>query len=1173
MYDELRTLLHNCATAEPIDSSRATFVTMFGTVARWSIMHNKHTEFWLQLCRLVYELMGPAGDPDAPMCIAEIPQPEIPVIADLTFRYRITRDDQRDPNWEAYPETMLYHLVHIYQSVIAENFAVEATLLVQLLCVVQGTDNWLEAGPNGEQMVCTSVRLQFPYARIDTKLQMDLIRTKVIQRMQTHDIFSTGNVYANRPCGDPETWISATLGKEPIVMYGSSAAPGRPKYEVRNIWRFIPDPTFRNGMVDPTVTIANAFQMGNHVDVQKEGGRGLVDLQQLWPYVQHSGMQWLLPMLLSLGHWQPVLRLRDDAMGGELPTAYSNQQDFSDADDLGPVTEMQVLQMLLSMLEARRFHYVNYWSDIGQACHSASNGEDEGLMWWTRSSQRAVSGMDPVPPFMIRPAKGEEDERWKKLSTDEKIAETCRDLYDTFNKKHITIQTLHVYAAADSPVPYGKWHARICKAAMKLAIKDPFDHARVAESFVKMYRNKYVCQVSNGSSGASGRWFYYDKHRWIENPGGTKLRTCMSNEFRKRYEDAAVDLSKKIRNTDGMDQSGFGKKKNSGPGNENETSMNNIYKLTCLLGTVSYKNNLMRECMDQFAMSDFTELLDTNSNLTGLPNGIIEIVDKVAISRPGKPEDYISMCTNVPLVNYERWDHPLVEKTMKWLGQTFPNKELLHHFIKFAASGLIGGNPDKIFAIMTGCGDNSKSMIIKLFEAVFGPYSIKLPVSMLFEKISNSSGPSPHLARARSTRFAFMDEPEDDITLQKGVIKRFTGGDRFFARKLMENGGDIAATFKMVLVCNKVPVIPNADKAIKGRVKLFPFLARWVDNPPPEAEQMKAMLFLKNTEFEKSIPEMAAPFLFIIFKYFTTYATQGMKVDPPIIADSTKNYWDNNDVYAQFVYDCVQEVRNPATGQLDETARVSLRDMYNEFKLWHKEAFPGILVPNRAFVRTELSARWGDMRGNGWYGYRLAVDDESAANNMAPGRNVMAADWQAQGHNMQPPASGYRDLPLFQAPAAFPQENGQAPNGFAQAQAMAEAPNAFAQAQSQAMAEAYGGQGYNAQPPAPTWGGGDAGQYGTKPSYEQNQYATKPSYDAAPTFGQVAGPAYQQQYSTAQYQQLQNPMDQNNYQQYGSSYDQAALAQKLAAFNEPVNNYQSNSASYVNYQSSGHQFV
>jgi phage/plasmid-associated DNA primase len=256
-----------------------------------------------------------------------------------------------------------------------------------------------------------------------------------------------------------------------------------------------------------------------------------------------------------------------------------------------------------------------------------------------------------------------------------------------------------------------------------------------------------------------------------------------------------------------------------------------------------------------------------------------------------------------------------------------------------------------------------------------GVYCIKFPVSMLTEKFMNSSGPNPQLARAKGARVAFLDEPEDDVSLQKGTIKRYTGGDSFFARLLQDNGGDVEATFKMILVCNKVPVIPNADKAIKNRTRLFPFLSTWSDKAPLDpAEQMRKRMFKKDPNFEKRIPKLAPAFLWLMTEYFHTYATEGLP-DPTIVTEYTDNYWRDNDVYAQFAAEKIQEVFvDENFTQHDTNAKLSLTELYAEFKEWFKINFPSIKVPQRTFVKAEYQHRWGKMMNNSWLGIKM-VDD------------------------------------------------------------------------------------------------------------------------------------------------------------------------------------------------------
>jgi hypothetical protein len=240
----------------------------------------------------------------------------------------------------------------------------------------------------------------------------------------------------------------------------------------------------------------------------------------------------------------------------------------------------------------------------------------------------------------------------------------------------------------------------------------------------------------------------------------------------------------------------------------------------------------------------------------------------------------------------------------------------------------------------------------------------------------NASGPTPQLARAKSTRVAFLDEPEDDIPMHKGTIKRYTGGDSFFARLLQDNGGDVQATFKMILICNKVPVIANADKAIKNRTRIFPYLSTWsMDAPEDEREQYEQRKFKMDPTFERRIPVLAPAFLWIMAQYYPHYSSQGL-VDPEIVTETTEAYWRDNDIYAQFAADTIREVYiDEAQTIRDESARLTLSEVYSEFKIWFRDAFPGTKVPERTVVRTELSSRWGRIQAGAWHGLAIVVSE------------------------------------------------------------------------------------------------------------------------------------------------------------------------------------------------------
>src|SRR5581483_8176384 len=173
-------------------------------------------------------------------------------------------------------------------------------------------------------------------------------------------------------------------------------------------------------------------------------------------------------------------------------------------------------------------------------------------------------------------------------------------------------------------------------------------------------------------------------------------------------------------------------------------------------------------------------------NLMGCTNGLIETLETKAVFRDGKPEDYVSKTTGVYYRKDMNESHPTYLKLLNWFNKVFTDRELCAHFGKMMGALLKGRNSDKIFPILTGDGDNSKSMIKKMIEAAFGDYVITFQLSTFTG--ARTGGPDPSVARSRYAHVAFLQEPDADVPIKSGVLKEFTGGDRFFARFLHSNG-------------------------------------------------------------------------------------------------------------------------------------------------------------------------------------------------------------------------------------------------------------------------------------------------------------------------------------------------------------------------------------------------
>lgn len=938
MDPELRDILGKVADDQV--GGPHTHITMYGTQTRWSVKHHNLTAFWNEYCKLVDKKMnGDIPDPYAGLCLAERPQSIMPVIGKFIFKFH---DNDEEEDWMPYDDHFLVALVSVFQSVLADNFKLSEEQTELMAVVLESNNCWYEDSPDRKQkFVCWEIRIQFPYAHVDAGLQTEIIYPKVLAMLYTNNVLRG---LAQQPIGSWEKMLNSQAANEPLIMYGSGEVPGRPKLVYKHIWPLI-EPDMR---IPDDFPLEAAFIPNNHEHVQKKA----VSEADLF----NTDREYLLPLFLSVGYWPAVVFPKEQRQIHTLviqpqQTPTYNQQRVLDE----VLTDLELAERIIPMLKAHRYTLEPYWLDMGKALYKADSGGENGVMTWIRCSERAMTGLI-IPNFM---------------SAAGTIAETCRTIYHTFASTAVTVKTLAWYAREDNPDLYANWHRNWCQSVMDKA--PSCSDEDVANAFYRQFWLEFIyCPIGKG------KWFQFKNHRWHESYQALDLRITMSNEFLKRFEWARANLARDI-----------AQDTNEETRAKHEATVKRLGILIGDLKNGTFKNKLELTCREKFRHDTFLNLLDSNPDLTGVTNGILEAVDNAIIHRSGKPEDYVSMCNNLPYQTSYSWDHPLVVECMEWFEQVYPDPALKHHFLKLAASCLKGMNSDKIFPMMSGNGNNSKSMIVKLFESTFGMYCIKFDFSVVTTRNSNSSGPTPQMARAKSTKIAFIDEPPDDVAFHKELIKRWVGGDSFFARFLNDNGADVKVTFKMFVICNNPPVFANPDQATKDRVKLIPHLSKWVDDAKPTLEeQKKERRFKRNRFFEKRIPILAPAFLWIMTNYFPCYAQEGL-VDPPIITESTNTYWRENDMYAQFAMDTIQEVFLP-DGSRDVNSRVTLSDIYTEFKTWFKDTFPGTKIPDRSAVKAELSARWGRMQGNGWNGIRIISNDAGVVGNILGGGFINA---------------------------------------------------------------------------------------------------------------------------------------------------------------------------------------
>ena len=592
-------------------------------------------------------------------------------------------------------------------------------------------------------------------------------------------------------------------------------------------------------------------------------------------------------------------------------------------------------EIFLDMLSRERVELDHFWIDVGKALYGAFEGDERGLEKWIEFTE----------------------------TSDNHTPEECKRLYLGFQDNKLSIKTLAWYAKEDSPYEYKNWHSQWVIDSLEIAASGL--HSDVAEAVYRSYWLEFACGSLKKSS-----LYHFRNHVWKKLDDGHVLRKYFSKEFLNIIEKYRAVVSTEIAKSDNQNY------KDSG-----EILIQKLGKLISKLKTRNFKNNLLNECLEKFYVENFEGNLDGNENLMGMVNGIIETLDKKAVIRSGKPEDFVSRSTGLCWRYDLHEKHPLVLKLMDWLRKVFPTKNLLNHFGKSAASCLRGKNSDKKFGVHSGGGNNSKSMIKKVFEAAFGEYCITFPTTVFTGKKSGG-GPDPAIARSKYARIAFIQEPDPDTPIKTGTLKEMTGGDRFFARFLNDNGGEIEPMFKLILMCNTIPIIPHCDKAIKNRLVVIPYLSTWIKNPPKSMEErFRKRQFKMDKYFEQQIPELAPAFMWYLVKMYTIYRREGL-YEPEIVTKTTAEYWEENDIYSQFVRENIEKAymmvpENWPAGKekpLDSKAKESLAEIYGRFRDWFRENYGGLKLPDRQILKSELTNRLAKPVRNNFYGIKFKTE-------------------------------------------------------------------------------------------------------------------------------------------------------------------------------------------------------
>jgi len=568
---------------------------------------------------------------------------------------------------------------------------------------------------------------------------------------------------------------------------------------------------------------------------------------------------------------------------------------------------LKTISKYIRCLSSARAENFSTWLEVGWCLHNIHNSDETLLREWIHFSKKCPQYVDSADI-------------------------ECRSKWEEMANEGYGIGSLKLWAKEDNATTYYNILEddveSKCYKSTSSGKGSSYDIAKILHI---MFKDFHICVSIKDNT-----WFYYNEgfNRWERDDKGIMLRRKISTALYKQFNRIKMKCSLKVDTEDDPTHSDWDKKSQ------------NISKVMFRLKETSFKNNLMTEAAELFYDREkkFLSSLDEANHLIGFNNGVYDL--KREEFRVGRPEDYISKSTNINYVANAPGSDEVYE-IMEFYKQLFVIKSVRDYVLIRSSSFLSGSTKDESFDIYSGGGGNGKSKHMELIEKVFGDYAVKLPIQLLTAKRAASNAASPELARTKGARLCSMQEPDSETSINVGLMKELTGGDKIQARALYGEPFEFKPKFKMVLCCNDKPKLPERDEGTWRRVRNTEFSSKFTY----DIDGANGLDFKINEELAESFEGWAEPFMALLLEYHKRYKKEGLKV-PCEISEYTNSYRNQSNVFKDFINDRLDFDPSISTG-------LTISEVYSAYKLWHN----GMVGDNRPKSRKDLQQYLDDKYG------------------------------------------------------------------------------------------------------------------------------------------------------------------------------------------------------------------
>ena len=625
---------------------------------------------------------------------------------------------------------------------------------------------------------------------------------------------------------------------------------------------------------------------------------------------------------------EPILRAasrgRSDARG---------DRDSRGASPTGRVRE--------SLTEARKANIRSHAMNLGEFRHSG--GHDEYI--------KVGQCLFNIHPYDLEDVWLDFMEKSSSPTRKTKALEKWRGFTERVDGDRTGEGSLRFWSRQDNFEQYLKIESENVDGLLREAASTATEHD-VAQVVYAKYRDEFKC-----ASVKNNDWYQYVGHIWKNSESGVDLLARLSSDVAKLFLMKEREALNAIEVLDAeRDKEAYLKVE------KDRKSFNHI---RIRLMTTSFKENVMRECKVLFRDSKFMENLDNNKHLIAFTNGVFDTKD--ILFRPGKPDDYISFCTNVPYAMDAQYHQFKCWPELKGFLETcMPNPKVRVYFLNTLATCL-SGETNQRFHIMTGSGSNGKSMLMKLMLASMGDYGYAADIAIFTQKRGQAGAAAPQMVRMRGRRFVTMSEPDEGEPLASALLKFLTGSDKVTVRDLYAGSKQMVEfeiMCKFFLSCNEKPPVRTVDGGTWRRIKVIDFPNKFVHEPKLPNEHP-----IDESIIEKvGAPDWAACFMSYMVHLYTEAAGLHGLVPPKEVDAYTSEYQEESDVIARFVRETFHTDGMTPGEVPDAVAWTSITSTFQEWKRSNEvEKGRGSATD----LRKRIEAQFGKMPRGGWTSFRF----------------------------------------------------------------------------------------------------------------------------------------------------------------------------------------------------------